>query len=255
MSRVIDFEGIVNARDLGGAAAAGGQRVAAGRLFRSGSPHEMTDADRAALEAMGVGVILDLRAGYERSRDPYDWPGRVVPVTLVADARVEEVHRRFADGSITEAELEDWWAPAGVFRAPEDHAAGIGLVFRTLLESEAGVLFHCRTGKDRTGLVAALILSALGVPREEVLADFLLSNEGLAGFQTRDLERIKQTGIGSYGERARFSLTGVRAEWLERLLGDLSRSYGSVPGYLEARAGFGPDQVRRLRRRYLVGGR
>lgn len=254
MSRVIEFAGIVNARDLGGFAAAGGRRVVTGRLFRAGSLHEMTDADRAILDALGVRVVVDLRTDLERARHPYTWSGDVVRAPLVTEDLVRSVHARFAAGIITDAELEDWWTPAGVFRAPEEHAATIGAIFRTLLGSDHGILFHCRTGKDRTGLVAALILSALGVSHEDVMADFLLSNEGLSDPRTRDLKAIEGTSVERYGARARFSLTGVRAEWLDRSLADLSGSYGSVAGYLEQRAGLGRHDLARLRRGYLEAG-
>lgn len=254
MSRVIEFEGVANARDLGGPPGAGGRRVVSGRLFRAGSLHEMTDADRTVLSGLGIRVIVDLRADLERARHPYVWSGGVVRAPLVKDELVRSVHRRFAEATISEGELEDWWTPAGVFRAPEDHAAEIGLIFRTLVATDYGVLFHCRTGKDRTGLVAALILTALGVSREDVMTDFLLSNDGLSNARTQDLNAIGETAIGRYGERARFSLTGVRAEWLDRALDGLSTLYGSVESYLEQRVGFGREDLERLRSIYLAPG-
>jgi len=257
MSRVVRFEGIVNARDLGGLATSNGGCVAPGRLYRSASLHEMTDADRSTLEALGIGVIIDLRAEWERREHPYEWTrGRIVLAPLVDDDLVESITGRFADGSLRSSELEDWWELTRVFQAPEEHAPSIRTIFETLLEAEPaeGALFHCRGGKDRTGMVAALILEALGVTRAEVLADFLFSNEAVdAERVTKDFKAIAAArGQRPLSARARFSLTGVRPEWLDTLFRGIEDRYGSVLEYLTGHVGISPGDLARLRQEYVV---
>ena len=257
MSRVVRFEGIVNARDLGGLATSNGGCVAPGRLYRSASLHEMTGADRSTLEALGIRVIIDLRAEWERREHPYEWTkGRMVLAPLVDDDLVESITGRFTDGTLRSSELEDWWDLTRVFQAPEERAPEIGTIFETLLGADPaeGVLFHCRGGKDRTGMVAALVLEALGVTRTEVLADFMLSNEsGDAERMTEEFKAIATApGRKPWSAEARFSLTGVRREWLDTLSRGIEDRYGSVTDYLTGRVGISPGDLARLRERYVV---
>jgi len=249
------LERVRNIRDIGGVVTRSGRQVAEGRLVRSASPHEMTDADRAALLRLGVRTMIDLRTRWERDRQPYTLAGAdLLAVPLAAEDAVSSITERFMAGDLTSAELEDWWSLVGIYDAPETQAAGIRRVFDALLQVAPGeaVLFHCRGGKDRTGLIAALALETLGVDRALVLQDFLLSRDAPHRDPTAEAEAMRAAMEKMELSRAAIrSLSGVRAEWLSALLERVEADYGSVAAYLSDHIGIGADGVDRFRYLYL----
>jgi protein-tyrosine phosphatase len=254
MTRIIHLQTVQNLRELGGLPAAGGRRVAFGRLFRSGSLHQASPADREALEAMGIRVVIDLRSAFEQARQSYEWPsGRKVAAPLAHDEAVAAIFGRFQAETLSPHDMEDWWNLTGVFRLPQDHAGSMRVIFRTLAEVEEGqaVLFHCTGGKDRTGVVAAFILEALGAPRPAIVEDFLLTNEGAQARAAEFVEWIRRATGRAMSLETAYWLAGVKSEWLELLLAQTDQRYGSVAGYLREELGFGPDEVANLRARYL----
>jgi protein-tyrosine phosphatase len=216
----------------------------------------MTAGDRAVLERLGIRTIVDLRCEWERNAQPYrvDF-ARVVPAPLADDDRARSITDRFMRGEVGSSELESWWDLTGMYEAPEQHARAIGRIFDEilLLGNGAALLFHCRGGKDRTGLMAALVLHALGADRAAILDDFLLSSAldsppaetGEARLMNRLLESMDLTPA------ARHAVTSVQAEWLEALFDGIEQRYGSVTGYLDRRLGLGRDDLTRLRRGFL----
>jgi protein-tyrosine phosphatase len=251
--------GILNMRDLGGLETSDGHRVAPNHLYRSGSPHEMTREDRSALEELGIRIVIDLRSEWERRQHPYEWPNsRIVSAPLIDDRLVASINARFKTGTISGGELKDWWQLTRLYHAPEDHISSIRKVFATLIEADSddAILFHCRGGKDRTGVVAALVLEALGVTREGILADFMLSDE-LSG-DKRGMGRlaaiIDAAAPTSLDDEARAALTGVRRKWLDTLLRRIEDRCGSVTSYLTDDVGIGDRGLARLREMHLEPG-
>lgn len=254
MERVIPLEKVHNLRELGGLPTADGRRVAPGRLFRSGSLHEMTGSDRAALEARGVSVVIDLRSAFEQARQSYDWPaGRRVAAPLADDGTVAAIFARFGTGGLSEADVEDWWNLTGVFDIPVAHRDSVGVIFGTLLDAgpAEGVLFHCTGGKDRTGVAAALVLESLGVTREAILADFLLTNLGARARAAEFIEWMKRATGRALTPEAAYWLAGVKGEWLEEFFRRVADRFGSVARYLREELGVGPADVAALRAGYL----
>jgi protein-tyrosine phosphatase len=227
------------------------------RLVRAASLYEMTGGDRALLESHGVGTVLDLRSRWETQVRPTKWPGvRIVSVPLVTDEAVRDVTGRFEAGTVRAEELADWWTLAGVYEAPERHAESFRIIFETFLALPDGeaALFHCRGGKDRTGTVAAFLLHVLGVTREELLADFLVTNDAhMRRARTRDIGMMREFARRSgLDPSALFSLMSVREEWLDRLFRIVAERFGSVTDYVAGHLGIGRDGIEGLRERYLV---
>lgn len=252
----LELEAVHNLRDIGGVPGLDGRLVQEGRLFRSGTPDQMTDADRRTLRDLGITTMIDLRSEYEQGHSPYEW-NRKVSAPVAHDHRVAGIFERFDAGTLTSEELEDWWALTQVYEAPFDHLDAIRTVFRTLLESkdDEAILLHCTGGKDRTGLVAALILEALGTPRDAIREDFLRTNTDVEELVERSeefaafMEKAKRSGLTP---DALFSLTGVKTEWLDKLIGRIEERQGSVIGYLANDVGIGDEGVVELRQLYLV---
>jgi len=250
------LEKVPNLRDLGGWPAGDGRRVARGRIFRSGSLHEMTDADRRALEGAGIRTVVDLRSTWEQGHQPYEWPfGRRVTAPLAHDDSVVFIWGSFLEGTLTEAEMADWWTTTGVFDAPAHYPESVRTVFTALLEAMPGdaVLFHCTGGKDRTGAVAALLLAALGATPEAVTADFLAGNDYLTSPERLEevAARLNRDREQPLTPEAVFALSGVKAEWLQEMFARLTARYGSVEGYLHDALGLTEAELVGMRERYL----
>ncbi|WBQ13641.1 tyrosine-protein phosphatase [Hyphomonadaceae bacterium BL14] len=173
--RLLPLEGGKNFRDLGGYETADGRRVRWGRLYRSGVMTGLTDNDYRYLSGLGIGVVCDFRASSERGAEPTDWRAGTVE-TLDWDYEIDTAvfAEAFAGGM---SEANSAAAFAGFYRVmPTEFAGRFAALFRSLETGPQATTFHCSAGKDRTGVAAALILKALGVPREVVLADYALSD-------------------------------------------------------------------------------
>ena len=246
-------EGVPNFRSLAGATFAG-RRLTPGRLYRSGSLHQMTDAGRATLDDLGIRTVIDLRCEWERMQHPYRWDGlEIVLAPLVENHVVTSMVERFKSATITSEELEDWWNATRVFQAPEEQIPSIRVIFDRLLRlpGDGAVLIHCRGGKDRTGMVSAFVLDALGVRREDVMADFVRTNDESQEWAQREAAAIVNRGGVVLSPAAIAAFSGVRAEWLDTLFERVAAQYGSVAEYLAGHIGIGDRGVARLRKLYL----
>jgi len=174
--RVLPLEGGRNFRDLGGYRTAGGQSVKWGHLYRSGAMHELTAGDYEYLADLDIAVICDFRANSERAEEPTSWAAGPVE-QLEWDYEMDT--SGFAEAFAGEPSPEQSAAAMTQFyrQAPTEFAERYAIMFDRIAAGDLPLAFHCTAGKDRTGVAAALILSALGVPRETILADYAMSDD------------------------------------------------------------------------------
>jgi len=179
LPRVIELQGCSNLRDLGGYRAADGRCLRMGRVFRGASLANLTDTDLVRFAALGIRTVCDLRGVNERGRAPSRLPHINTPeiVALPIEPRVgaslrDLLARNATKGEDMYAVLQTAYSAYAV-----EHLPRYRRLFELLLEGgRLPLLFHCSAGKDRTGFGAALLLTALGVPRETVMADYLATN-------------------------------------------------------------------------------
>jgi protein-tyrosine phosphatase len=240
--RVLRLEGASNFRDLGGYPGHGGRPVRWRRLFRSDHLGALTAADRAELRALELGLVLDFRGAAERAAAPDDLPG-VAQHTLAIEPMVAQRMQELAalghrlTGELAAGLMKD------LYRAmANDQAHRYAEFFDHLLRADAPLVFHCTAGKDRTGFAAALLLLALGVPRETVLQDYLLSNEV---FRHPPLPRDEAVAD------ALAVLWRVERDFLEVALRVIDDDHGGIERYLRQRLGLGPAALDALAGRYL----
>ena len=264
--RVLALDGVHNFRDFGGYAVSGGGRLKRGLLWRSGQHFGASDADLAAIEGLGLADVFDLRSSIEREKHPCrrpegfgarifisDDPVHISEVTLVAPAAEQHAAPHLA-------------AAAGKRRSTaEDIRAGMcrsyrGIAFRpelvamirdqiaVLAEARGPSLVNCMAGKDRTGIAVAMIQLAAGVHRDDVFADYLLTNT--AG----DPEARIAAGGAAISAVARGldedvvrAVMAVEAEYLENAFAAIAEKHGSIDGYL--REVLGADDALRDRLR------
>ncbi len=227
--RTLAWDGCVNVRDLGGHETDAGP-TPFGALVRADSVRKLTEDGWRALVDYGIARIVDLRLHEELEADPpADLPVEVVHVSLLGDGRAddwEEIDR------IAAAAPDAAGATAAVYlEFLERFRVQFAGAIRAVAEAPAGgVLVHCHGGKDRTGLIVALLLRLAGVSIEEIAADYALSE--------RNLRRSAEAWIAGAPDdaererRARISATPHDA--MVAVLAELDRRHGSVAGYLMA---------------------
>ena len=246
--RLIAFEAATNFRDLGGYPSTLGGEVRRGMLYRAGRLDRMTASDRAQYEELGIATVIDLRRDDERELAPDPMPtvhlclmSRVQANTPVRDPATMVDHDHGVQF------LRDLYS--GLL---EHASAEIGTLFTTLATPGAmPAVFHCAVGKDRTGLIAALLLTWLGVERELVLDDFEAS-DGHVGQHQRDelVRRMAERGIGA---EAAAGILGASRESMQSVLDELDSRYGGIEQFLRGKCAVAPDALSRLRELLLVG--
>lgn len=221
-TRFVPLNGTMNTRDLGGLPLAGGGFTRAGVFYRSDVPMDLDDADLAELERRGLSTVIDLRQPNELERDPsalHDRPG--------LDWHNVEVwgHISRDEGPADEYDI------VAFYRAALDHAGpGFANAVELLAHSAGAALFHCTAGKDRTGLLALLVLELAGVDTETIVADFALTHDRIGPLRERLLADAEKNGVS----REQFSrLLGATPEMIEPAIEYLHGQHGGAEAYLK----------------------
>ena len=248
-SRWLDLEGTANSRDLGGLPLEGGGATAAGVLLRSDNLQDLSPAAvRRLVDDLGVAVVVDLRTGVEVELEG--------PGPLVEDGRVEIRHRDlYAEvGQMTDAGAFPWIAARGRTgeEAPavaaylgylRDRPDSILAALRDIAHAPGAVLVHCAAGKDRTGVSVALVLRLLGVPHDDVVGDYLLTEHARAAIDARLHRDVEPLYPVSYYLVVPEAIEAVLQVWDEHP--------GGVEGWF-VDAGGDAEVLERLRDRMLA---
>lgn len=237
---VVPLEGGSNFRDLGGHRTAAGATVRRGAVFRSAHLGGLTGPDRAALGKIGVKTIVDLRGVSEAAETPHLIEGLACKVVgaHIEPQLGEKIRDAIAGGTAT---------PFVVMQFLTDHyreyphrgASGFRTLFSTLSDgTHRPLVFHCTAGKDRTGFASALLLSLLGVHWDDVMEDYLRTNELWTGH------------IGRYPELdldTRAAIIEARRPYLEAAFDVVRTDYGSPETFAEKALGLDAKARERLR--------
>jgi protein tyrosine/serine phosphatase len=231
-TRRISLPGTLNLRDLGGYPTSDGGTVRWRTLLRSDALHRLDDGGRAALAGLGLRTVVDLRTDEEAESAPSALDGTGTRVYRAPLFRAEDL-----------GTLEP--ALSAVYRYMIDDcgAAVAGAIGRLCAETALPGLVHCSAGKDRTGLIAALVLEVIGVPDEVIAADYALSAENLDADTAQVMSRI-QAITGGY--RVNLGMLGSPPELILEALARVRDQAGSVAGYLAWHGLPGPA-IERLR--------
>jgi protein-tyrosine phosphatase len=248
--RFVLVEGGRNFRDAGGYRTADGQLVQRGLLYRSGSLGTITAQGQAALAPLAVAAVIDLRTTEERSHDTADLPA-LFPGYWTRDYGMSlgDMRSVFADPAKLTAEAMRAMMASAYRTMPREQAPSYRVLFARLLEGKGPVVVNCTAGKDRTGIAAALVLTALGVPYETVRQDFLLSN-GAPGMET--LKSGLSGPLSALPADVAAPLIGVEGSYLDTAFAQLRQDYGSVEAFMAKELGVGPMEIAALKRRMLA---
>lgn len=238
--RHIDFERLHNFRDLGGYRTHNGHTVRWGRLYRSDSLSKLQGADWDRFLSLGVRTVIDLRYPWE-----IEAKGRVSEADGMTYANLSVEHRPYDQAEIDPG-LDPWRFLADRYaEVALDGAEELRQALELIAAESAPQVFHCASGKDRTGLLVSLVLSLLGVDEDDIAADFALTELAtdrlISDWEAANPTRtLKWPGYGRAPE-----------EIMRLFLADLAATYGSVHEYAVKQLGVDEPLISRLRARLL----
>ena len=255
--RKIDIPSVPNLRDIGGYAVAGGGRVRMGQLYRSVELHHLHGDDLTAMEALGIRTIFDLRTEDERKAQPDVVPAgaeEVVCDVLAGDKETApaQLYQVLGD-PVAAGKMLGGGKAVALFE--DGYRQTVGLpsaltAYRTFFETIARderrpALFHCTTGKDRTGWAAASTLLFLGVAEEDVFHDYLLTNRDLLPALKPLFDKFAAAGGDPHLLEP---VLGVEPAYLHAAIDEMRTRFGSVEGYFTDGLGLGAATQEALRR-------
>ncbi len=235
-----------NFRDAGGYRTADGHWVRTGVVYRSGDLSKLTEQDLAKLRRLGVRTVFDLRTPAEQKAAP----DRIPAGATAVDANVLGVADTGAfNVTSPQAAVQAMVDAERTMVSADSARTAYHAVLNSLVErNDENVLFHCTAGKDRTGWASAALLTALGVPRETVEADYLASNTYRAAEIAATLAQLPPAYQAIYKP-----LLDVRPEYLAAGFDEVQRKFGSFDAYLKSGLGLDGRDLRDLRSQLLVG--
>jgi protein-tyrosine phosphatase len=252
--RRVALEGDPNFRDLGGYETKDGRVVRWGRLYRSGELDELTDADLATIQDLGIKLVCDLRSPSEIEIGPDRLPAGVETVRIpVVDDSVDPVVVRNAvlAGDVSALGEPGELLTDGNRKFVTDYTDEYAQVMARIMDPRyQPANLHCTAGKDRAGLGAAIVLLTLGVPEKTVMEDYLLTNEYRAAANERSLSSLQALLDPAEVEVVR-GILDVREEYLDAALDTMKAEHGSIDAYIRDGLGITDKARAQFQRRML----
>lgn len=243
--RILPFEKVNNFRDLGGYQTSGCQTLKWGRIYRSGHLGSPSRFDLDVLQDLGIRTVIDLRGAEERKKTPDTLlPGvNYLHIPLFRSDPFLFRHimfQRHKLGKRLETIYTTW--------VIDGSAKEMGRIFRLISDpGNLPVLFHCTAGKDRTGITAALLLLALGVPESTAIADYTLSNAAADRFMIDFQQSISAVRFLGIKQEHFYPIIATPPEMMASTIDHIKHKYGSIRNYLRKTAGVSDDMLDQLK--------
>jgi protein-tyrosine phosphatase len=222
--RWIALDGTRNCRDFGGIRVADGL-IKFDRLFRSDALHLLSDQDQVLLGDLSLKAIIDLRVDFEKNKAPNQLAPDLAKLQLDRSFLPNRTHKLFEmvnkgelDGAATRRFMLQQYRVLTL-----EHIENYQSVFKDILTLGKGILFHCTSGKDRTGLMSALILAALGATEEQIVADYVLTNGRIDPISFLN---------DSVAPEVTHYIMAAEADYIVEALKTMQNEYGSIDKYL-----------------------
>jgi protein tyrosine/serine phosphatase len=240
------WEGCLNVRDLGGLPTEDGRRTRLGGVVRADNIRKLSDDGWRALAEHGVQRIVDLRFAEELAEDqPRDVDIDVVHVSVLGES-FDPDYVKELDAHLAANDVADHYAWSYV-EFLERHRDRFGRAFAAVADAQGTVVVHCMGGKDRTGIVSALLLRLAGVSHDVIGKDYAVTAANLEPSTSQWIPKIADEA-----ERAKWEkLKDTPAGAMIRVVQEIEHRYGDVASYLRA-AGLSDEQVGRLRERLVA---
>lgn len=246
-NRAVTLEGASNFRDLGGYPTQDGHHVKWGHLYRSADISKLTDSDLQTLASRHIAVVCDLRGPDELKTNPDRLPTGATWYNMPAGSE----NTQASTAALMGAKPTNRDSMMISFYGKTDHLkAKYKPVFDQLLAlpGDKALLFHCTAGKDRTGIGAALILSALGVDRATILKDYAATNDYWKGNRDQMIQAMTKQGMD---EKTVKSMLAANPVYLQNTFASIDRQFGSMDTFLVQEMELTPDKLVSLRAKYI----
>jgi protein-tyrosine phosphatase len=242
-TRVLGLTGAPNFRDLGGYETSDGRHVRWGLVFRSDALSALTPDDEMKIDRLHIAAEIDLRTQQERAAEPDRWLDKPADIYESPRPSLAPIVGPMM-AKVRDAATAHQWMKAFYARIPDDYRPEYAAIFHRLAAGREPLLIHCTAGKDRTGVASAILLSALGVPRETVVKDYLLTEALLPRPRA-------MAALGGLPEQAKIELWRTDDAYVLAALQSIDTEYGSVPAYLKNSLGLSEAEISQLRSRLI----
>ena len=257
--RLLPLQGGSNFRDLGGYKTADNKTVKRGLLFRSGAMSSLTSRDEAYLARFDFDTVMDLRSTDERDLYPDYWAKNAKLNYLSVDYSMMDMMKNTAGKDLRDFKMDDMYRGMPLHLKPQ-----LTMYFDSLVKGKTPIVVHCSAGQDRTGIASALLLSVLGVPREQIYKDYLLSME-----YRRPLVEMGDVDLAVAAKTNAFAAMMLQYQgktdmskgnplvmpdntpFLHYAFAEIDSKYGSVENFLNKEIGVSERDIKRLKKLYL----
>ena len=249
--RLLPMDGAHNTRELGGYTTTDGQTVKWGMLFRSDKLSDISDIDKEYLQNLGIKRIVDFRSEDEKSEDPDKIPEGINYVEM--PIRVDGAMRTKIEAVLrgeTDREVKSFLIDANKEFVTSYTDVYEGFL-RALIDNGSPTLFHCTAGKDRAGFAAAITLIALGVSKEDVVADYMKTNTYTAERIEEVLGQIELMSLYQTDAEVLRPLLGVEQEYIETAFKTAEDKYGSLENFIREGLNISDEDIQKLRSQFL----
>ena len=261
----LEFESLSNARDLGGLVGHMGRKIKMGRLIRSDNLSRLTNKDCLALKEYGLSKVVDFRTEDEIAvAQDKEIEGVEIIINPILKSLTAGITRKEKKTLPLEEILLNFSLDLGKggvewlrslyepLVSDEFSLNGYRSFLRVLMSNKKGaVLFHCSAGKDRVGMGTAIILSALGVDRKDIINDYLLTNESYRDVIKRTEELGRERGVSEEIISTIQPLSGVDLSYIETALSVIDTKFGGMDSFLKNQMHLDEKAISHLRDNYL----
>ncbi len=251
--RLLPMDGAHNTRELGGYETTDGKSVKWGMLFRSDKLSDISKTDQVYLQNLGIKKIIDFRSKEEKKEDPDIIPKGInyIEMPISVDGAMRSKIEAVLKGE-TDKEVKSFLIDAN--KEFVSNYTGVYEEFlRNLIDDEGPALFHCTAGKDRAGFAAAITLIALGVSKEDVIQDYMKTNQFTQERIEEIIGQIELMTLYQTDAEILRPLLGVEREYIETAFQTAEKKYGSLEDFIRNGLNISDEDIQKLRNKFLEG--
>ena len=251
-TRKLPFTGAHNFRDLGGYKTSDGKTVKWGKVYRSDNLHSLTDEDVKYMERLNIKSVVDFRSDEERNEEPDrltpDMTPILLPIKFEPEGVTENLTRDLTFGNLDSSNLLRDFNIILVKEFTEEYRE----FFRHIVDNGGEpFLLHCTAGKDRAGFGSAMILTVLGVPREKIIEDYLLTNTYVSDHVDRKLlETELKTFFRADSDNLR-KINFVEERYIQAAFDTIDSHWGGMDQYISEGLNLTEEDINKIKDYYL----
>ena len=251
--RLLPMDGSHNTRELGGYKTTDGKSIKWGMLFRSDKLSDISKADQAYLQNLGIKKIIDFRSKEEKAEDPDIVPKGItyIEMPISVDGAMRSKIEAVLKGE-TNKEVKSFLIDANK-EFVSDYSGVYEDFLKNLIDDDGPALFHCTAGKDRAGFAAAITLIALGVSKEDVIKDYMKTNQFTEERIEEIIGQIELMTLYQTDAEVLRPLLGVEREYIETAFQTAEDEYGSLMNFIRHGLNISDDDLQKLRTKFLEG--